>query len=64
MIKCCKGCVSPKRHPGCHATCKEYIKEKAEYEEKKKHAEKSVQIKQSDFEMFACMHRGRKYKKQ
>ncbi len=28
-IKCCFGCVAPKRHPGCHASCPEYIEEKA-----------------------------------
>lgn len=28
-IKCCKDCVAPKRHPGCHGTCEEYKKEKA-----------------------------------
>lgn len=31
-IKCCKDCVAPKRHLGCHDTCKEYKKEKAEHE--------------------------------
>ena len=28
-ILCCKGCVAPKRYPGCHGHCPEYIKEKA-----------------------------------
>ena len=32
-IRCCYGCVSPKRHPGCHGECQEYIKEKAEHDE-------------------------------
>lgn len=32
-IKCCRDCVPPKRHAGCHATCPEYILEN------KKHAE-------------------------
>lgn len=33
MIKgCCKDCVPPKRHPGCHGTCDEYLNEKAERE--------------------------------
>lgn len=31
-IKCCKDCVPPKRYPGCHSHCPEYIEEKAEYE--------------------------------
>lgn len=35
MIKCCKDCVAPKRHIGCHGTCKEYLDEKAADEELK-----------------------------
>ena len=31
----CKGCVAPKRHPGCHDHCPEYIAEKAEHDRKK-----------------------------
>ena len=31
-IKCCKGCVAPKRYPGCHDRCPEYLAEKAEYD--------------------------------
>lgn len=27
-IKCCNGCVPPKRNPYCHATCEEYLREK------------------------------------
>lgn len=27
---CCKDCVAPKRHVGCHADCQEYIDEKKE----------------------------------
>ena len=33
-IKCCHGCMAPKRYPGCHGTCPEYLKEKAEYDAK------------------------------
>lgn len=29
-IKSCYGCVAPKRHPGCHDHCPEYLAEKAE----------------------------------
>jgi hypothetical protein len=37
-IKCCYGCVPPKRNPYCHSTCQEYIAEKAEHEKiKAKH---------------------------
>lgn len=25
MIYCCNGCVPPKKHGGCHATCADYI---------------------------------------
>lgn len=32
----CYKCTPPKRKPGCHATCKEYIDEKAAYEVDKK----------------------------
>lgn len=28
-IKCCKDCVPPMRHIGCHATCPEYASERA-----------------------------------
>ena len=32
VITCCKGCVAPKRHPGCHSSCPEYLAQKAEYD--------------------------------
>lgn len=35
IIQCCRYCVAPKRHPGCHSTCPEYLKEKALYDERK-----------------------------
>ena len=31
-IICCKDCVAPKRHPGCHGHCEEYVAERAEYD--------------------------------
>ena len=31
-IKCCNGCVPPKRNPTCHGSCPDYIKEKAEHD--------------------------------
>lgn len=34
-IKCCNGCLPPKRNGYCHTCCKEYIAEKAADEEKK-----------------------------
>ena len=30
-IKCCNGCVAPKRYPGCHDHCPEYTDEKAQH---------------------------------
>ena len=27
IIDCCKECVAPIRHIGCHATCEEYIEQ-------------------------------------
>jgi hypothetical protein len=34
-ISCCRNCVAPKRYPGCHGVCQEYLGEKAEYENRK-----------------------------
>ena len=34
-IYSCKGCVAPKRYPGCHAVCPEYIAEKDQHDKKK-----------------------------
>lgn len=32
IINCCHYCVAPKRHPGCHDHCPEYVAEKAEHD--------------------------------
>ena len=32
MIRCCKDCVAPKRHVGCHSSCPEYLKAKEEHD--------------------------------
>lgn len=34
-IKCCKDCVPPKRHSGCHSKCEQYLKEKEQWEKDK-----------------------------
>lgn len=34
-IECCHYCVAPKRYPGCHGKCPEYLAEKAAYEKRK-----------------------------
>ena len=41
-IRCCNGCVPPKRTPTCHATCPEYIQAKA------KHDAQREQIRKAD----------------
>jgi Na+-translocating ferredoxin:NAD+ oxidoreductase RnfC subunit len=67
-IKCCHKCVAPKRHPGCHATCPEYIEEnqthQAEREEIRKYKEvnNSVYRQKSDGVFRAYRSRGRKNK--
>lgn len=45
-ISCCKGCVAPKRYPGCHGNCQEYIREKAEYDAVMRTVKKNQEISQ------------------
>lgn len=33
FFRCCRMCVPPKRHPGCHAGCAAYIADKKLYDE-------------------------------
>ena len=40
MIRCCYGCVPPKRYPGCHAVCEEYIGENEKHLEEKERRQK------------------------
>lgn len=35
MIYSCKDCVAPKRYPGCHAVCPEYLAEKEKHDKEK-----------------------------
>lgn len=28
LFECCRNCVAPKRHPGCHGHCPEYLNDK------------------------------------
>ena len=32
MIRVCMNCEKPKRYPGCHAQCPEFLAEKEEYD--------------------------------
>ena len=43
-IRCCYGCVAPKRYPGCHGHCPEYETEKMQYEEQKAAMRKAKDI--------------------
>lgn len=56
VIKCCKDCVAPKRHPGCHDTCEDYKKEIAEYkaneQRKKEFIKNNPYITNYDFNKF------------
>lgn len=47
MTYCCYGCVPPKREPGCHSTCPEYLKQKAEHDALKAKADEQRRINQS-----------------
>ena len=49
MNKCpCKGCVAPKRKPGCHSICPEYI----EYSEQEEMRKKAYKIAMAAEEYF------------
>ncbi len=43
-IKCCNGCVPPKRNPWCHGTCPEYADEKAQNDMEKAAANRKKEI--------------------
>ena len=34
-FECCMCCKPPKRHPGCHAECTEYIEAREKYNDSK-----------------------------
>ena len=57
MITCCKECVPPKRYTGCHDKCKEYIEQRADWEERKERMRidmtKSPNITSYDFYKIA-----------
>ena len=43
-IKCCFGCVAPKRHTACWGTCPEYLEKKAKHEQRKAEFDREQQI--------------------
>ena len=69
MIYCCKGCEAPKRYPGCHSVCQEYIDQKAEYDRLKAEADNERRIAQAIYgergrKVYQAMkgYRGNKYR--
>lgn len=44
IITCCKGCVAPKRYPGCHSHCEEYIEQKQEWNKVKAIADRKKMV--------------------
>lgn len=63
IIHCCKDCVPPKRHLGCHDHCEEYKKEKALNEERKENARKNQVVKISNYDFDRVMYEDRKRRK-
>lgn len=60
-IKCCNGCLPPKRNGYCHTYCKEYIDEKAADEEKKAAANARKKTNHDIYaQKSAGVHRARK----
>lgn len=60
----CRNCVAPKRHPGCHANCPEYLQEKAEYDIKKAVADKQKAVKEGlDAHAIASVYRAHQRRK-
>lgn len=57
-IKCCYGCVAPKRHPGCHGSCPTYIEEKAEWDRLK-----AIHDRERDISLGIYLNRGEKVDK-
>lgn len=48
-MKCpCKGCVAPKRKPGCHSVCPEY----AEFSEQEELRKKALKVARAAEEYF------------
>ena len=58
MIYSCKGCEAPKRYPGCHGVCQEYLEQKTEYDRLKAEYNKKEQLSAA-----ICSERSRKVAK-
>jgi hypothetical protein len=53
VIKCCYGCVAPKRHPGCHATCPDYFRDNEKHQAEKEAERKIKQTQDSVYQQRA-----------
>ena len=67
MFECCKNCVAPKRHPGCHDHCEEYKTARAAYDEKKaamdrQHNARAGVLSQKDYAIYKAQRRCRRRK--
>lgn len=66
VIKCCKGCVAPKRHLACWGDCPEYLAEKEEHdltkemEYRKRKIDNDIYQQRSDRVTKAIRHHGRR----
>lgn len=52
-IKCCKDCVPPRRHIGCHATCLQYTLERARMDAAREAREKDSKYDRTVIEAHA-----------
>ena len=43
-IRCCNGCVAPKRYPGCKANCTDYIIDNAFHQAEREEQRKKKEI--------------------
>ena len=62
FFECCRYCKAPKRYPGCHSECPEYIERKKLWEEYKEAEKlsKSVEFGASPAQMSAVRNIQRK----
>ena len=64
-IYSCMGCVAPKRYPGCHDRCPEYLAEKAKHDELKASEEKKRYIERGlDSQLAKSVYRAKKIRRQ
>lgn len=63
-FECCLNCCPPKRHPGCHGSCPEYMGQKAMHDEQKAASDRKKFIKQRlQSQMYDGVHKAYKRRK-